>query len=89
MLLERSTLVHQQLFRSEPLYLFPVDCFFLTLLTDLRSHPQREMYTRVLKGHIGIDRQVFPVGTPGCFLDIYAREHLWQVGKNFNHGWFL
>lgn len=53
------------------------------------SAEQREMYTRVLKGHIGIDRQIFPVGTPGCFLDIYAREHLWQVGKNFNHGKFM
>ena len=44
------------------------------------------MFTRVLKGHIGIDSRVFPVGTPGCLLDSYAREHLWAVGKDFLHG---
>jgi Xaa-Pro aminopeptidase len=47
---------------------------------------QIEMFTRVLKGHIGIDRSVFPAGTPGCLLDSYAREHLWRVGKDFIHG---
>ena len=47
---------------------------------------QVEMYTRVLKGHISIDKQIFPVGTPGCFLDILSRQHLWQAGRNFIHG---
>jgi Xaa-Pro aminopeptidase len=47
---------------------------------------QSEIYTRVLKGHMGIDRQIFPTGTPGCLLDSFAREHLWQVGLNFIHG---
>jgi Xaa-Pro aminopeptidase len=47
---------------------------------------QKEMFTRVLKGHIGIDSKVFPTGTAGCLLDSYAREHLWEIGKNFNHG---
>jgi Xaa-Pro aminopeptidase len=44
------------------------------------------MYTRVLKGHIAIDRQIFPANTPGCLLDSFARQHLWQVGKNYIHG---
>lgn len=44
------------------------------------------MYTRVLKCHINLDRRVFPTGTPGCFLDSYAREHLWSIGKNYLHG---
>eukprot|EP01033_Poteriospumella_lacustris_P019269 gene19269-13930_t len=30
---------------------------------------QKNMYTRVLKGHIAIDRLVFPTGTPGYLLD--------------------
>lgn len=50
------------------------------------SSYQVEMFTRVLKGHIAIDRCVFPAGTPGCLLDTYAREHLWRVGKDFIHG---
>lgn len=44
------------------------------------------MFTRVLKGHIGLDSRVFPSGTAGCFLDSYAREHLWAVGKDYIHG---
>lgn len=47
---------------------------------------QKEMFTRVLKGNIGVDSRVFPVGTAGCLLDAYAREHLWEIGQNFMHG---
>ena len=45
-----------------------------------------ECYTRVLKGHIGLDRMVFPENTPGFVLDVYARAPLWQVGLNYGHG---
>jgi Xaa-Pro aminopeptidase len=44
------------------------------------------MFTRVLKGHIAVDSQVFPEGTAGCLLDTLSRQHLWAVGKNFLHG---
>jgi Xaa-Pro aminopeptidase len=47
---------------------------------------QKEMFTRVLKGNIGLDSRIFPEGTPGCLLDAYAREHLWDVGKDYIHG---
>jgi Xaa-Pro aminopeptidase len=47
---------------------------------------QAEMFTRVLKGHIALDRTVFPAQTPGVLLDAFARQHLWQVGCNYNHG---
>lgn len=46
------------------------------------------MFTRVLKGHIALDSQAFPQGTPGCLLDALARQHLWQVGRNYAHGEF-
>jgi Xaa-Pro aminopeptidase len=26
------------------------------------------------------------VNTPGCFLDTYAREHLWNIGYDYYHG---
>lgn len=44
------------------------------------------MYTRVLKGHMAIDRLVFPAGTPGYLLDSHARVALWAAGKDYNHG---
>jgi len=57
-----------------------------TFHTGSPSAWQKQMFTRVLKGHIGLDSRVFPSGTAGCFLDSYAREHLWAVGKDYIHG---
>ena len=45
-----------------------------------------EDYTRVLKGHIALARIKFPRGTSGSQLDVLARSHLWNVGKNYDHG---
>ena len=28
----------------------------------------------------------FPEGTPGCALDVLARQWLWQDGLNYRHG---
>ncbi len=53
------------------------------------GEPSAEMidrYTRVLKGHIAIDRAVFPAGTPGSALDSFARQHLWEAGVDYAHG---
>ena len=47
---------------------------------------QKEMFTRVLKGHIALDSCHFPTGTPGCLLDTLARQYLWAIGKDFAHG---
>ncbi|KAJ2547340.1 hypothetical protein EV175_005258 [Coemansia sp. RSA 1933] len=47
---------------------------------------QRECFTRVLKGHIGLDRAVFPSNTTGYALDPLARLPLWQLGLDYRHG---
>ena len=44
------------------------------------------MFTRVLKGHIALSSQSFPEGTPGCLLDVLARQHLWTKGFDYAHG---
>ncbi|MDI9409750.1 MAG: aminopeptidase P family protein [Candidatus Pacebacteria bacterium] len=46
----------------------------------------RSNYTRVLKGHIAMARAIFPIGTTGSQLDILARQFLWRVGRDFDHG---
>ena len=46
----------------------------------------KRQFTRVLKGHIAIDRVRFPKGTSGIQLDVLARLPLWQAGYNFDHG---
>lgn len=47
---------------------------------------EKEDYTLVLKGHIGVEMALFPAGTPGCRIDALAREPLWRFKRNFGHG---
>lgn len=46
----------------------------------------RDRYTRVLKGHIALGRALFPEGTSGSQLDVLARQPLWDVGLDYDHG---
>jgi len=46
----------------------------------------KEMFTRVLKGHIALGSAVFPEGLKGLRLDTLARTALWNVGLNYAHG---
>lgn len=43
-------------------------------------------YTAVLKAHIALDQQRFPVGTTGVQLDAITRQPLWNIGLDFAHG---
>jgi Xaa-Pro aminopeptidase len=46
----------------------------------------RDRFTRVLKGHIAIARLIFPKGVSGAQIDAFARQALWEVGLDFDHG---
>mmetsp|Transcript_32903 Transcript_32903/g.69016 ORF Transcript_32903/g.69016 Transcript_32903/m.69016 type:complete len:681 (+) Transcript_32903:265-2307(+) len=46
----------------------------------------RDLYTRVLKGNIGVDTMIFPENTPGFVFDVFARKSLWEIGKDYGHG---
>jgi len=46
----------------------------------------KEVYTRVLKGNIGVDSMTFPENIPGFVLDVFARKSLWEAGKDYGHG---
>lgn len=67
---------------------------YLTGTTDItRTIPtgectdmEKEDYTLVLRGMIGLSMAVFPKGTTGCHLDILARNAMWQAKRNFGHG---
>ncbi len=57
--------------------------------TPSGSAPTAEMkdrFTRVLKGHIQIDRAIFPAGTNGGQIDALARQYLWEAGVDYAHG---
>lgn len=47
---------------------------------------EKECFTRVLKGNLGLERAVFPSGTSGLQLDVLARLPLWTAGLDFRHG---
>lgn len=56
---------------------------------DGSAAPTAEMkdrFTRVLKGHIQIDRAAFPQGTNGGQIDCLARQYLWDAGVDYAHG---
>ncbi len=57
-----------------------------TLFTGKAGGEEKDRYTRVLKGMIGISTVRFPRGTSGAQIDILARQHLWQAGITYNHG---
>lgn len=57
-----------------------------TLATGKHSAEEKDRFTRVLKGMIGISMARFPRGTSGAQIDILARQALWQIGETYNHG---
>jgi Xaa-Pro aminopeptidase len=59
-----------------------------TVWTGPEAAPEslRDHVTRVLKGHIAIATLRFPEGVGGSHLDAFARQSLWSVGLDFDHG---
>jgi Xaa-Pro aminopeptidase len=78
----------------EGLYLLDSGGQYLTGTTDVTrtvalgipTLEQKETYTRVLKGHLALAQALFPKGTTGAQLDSLARQYLWQVGCDYDHG---
>ena len=57
-----------------------------TIAIGKPTDEMRDRYTRVLRGHIAIDRAVFPDGVSGAQIDAFARQFLWHAGIDFEHG---
>ncbi|GAB5468741.1 MAG: aminopeptidase P family protein [Rhodospirillales bacterium] len=57
-----------------------------TLLVGEAPAEERDRYTRVLQGHIALATVRFPKGTSGTQLDVLARQPLWAVGLDYDHG---
>ncbi|XP_059610835.1 xaa-Pro aminopeptidase 1-like [Phlebotomus argentipes] len=50
------------------------------------TEEEKLAYTLVLKGHLAIDRAIFPPSTPGSHFDGLARQFLFQEGMDYAHG---
>ncbi len=57
-----------------------------TIFYGKENQKIKNIYTLVLKGHIGVSTAQFPVGTTGAYLDSIARFHLWKNNLNYEHG---
>ena len=57
-----------------------------TIAIGKPTDEMKDRFTRVLKGHIRLASQIFPVGTAGQELDVIARQPLWQIGLDYDHG---
>ena len=57
-----------------------------TICLSTPTPAQKEAYTAVLRGHIALDKAIYPQGTTGTQLDILARNFLWKKGMNYLHG---
>lgn len=90
----RATSTTNRLLETGQLYLLDSGGQYLDGTTDvtrtislgLPSPEMRDRFTRVLKGHIALASIRFPEGTSGSELDVLARQHLWAVGLDYNHG---
>lgn len=47
---------------------------------------EKHDFTLVLKGHLALERAIFPEGTLGVQLDILVHGQLWNEGLNYLHG---
>ncbi len=57
-----------------------------TIAMGETTQEEKEMFTAVLRGHINLADAVFRYGCTGINLDYLAREPLWKMGKDYNHG---
>ncbi|MFV0522631.1 MAG: aminopeptidase P family protein [Mangrovibacterium sp.] len=74
------------LFDSGGQYLDGTTDITRTVAIGCPSEEEKRDFTLVLKGMIALSQVKFPEETPGCNLDVLARQALWQHGLNYGHG---
>ncbi len=57
-----------------------------TIIIGKATKEQKDMFTRVLKGHIALSSHVFNKGTKGTEIDYLARSSLNEIGCDYDHG---
>ena len=57
-----------------------------TIVLGNTTEKEKEFFTRVLRGNLNLASARFLYGCTGVNLDYLAREPLWEIGEDFNHG---
>lgn len=50
------------------------------------TQEEKEFYTRVLRGNLNLGAAVFLHGCTGVSFDYLAKQPLWEIGRDYNHG---
>ena len=57
-----------------------------TIVLGETTEKEKEFFTRVLRGNLRLASAKFLKGCSGKNLDYLAREPLWEIGEDYNHG---
>lgn len=57
-----------------------------TIVMGETTQKEREYFTRVLRANLNLAAAKFLYGCSGKNLDYIAREPLWEIGQDYNHG---
>lgn len=57
-----------------------------TIACGKLTEEEKEFYTRVLRGHLNLGAAKFLHGCTGTAFDYLARQPLWEIGADYNHG---
>ena len=57
-----------------------------TIVLGEISDKEKEFFTRVLRGNLNLGAAHFLYGCSGMNFDYLAREPLWEIGEDYNHG---
>ena len=57
-----------------------------TLVCGTLTNQQKQHYTAVLRGNLNLGGTRFLYGVNGLNLDVLARQPLWELGLDYNHG---
>ena len=98
---EHAAIIHYSATRETDAAIYPVGMVladtggqYLEGTTDITrtfsvgetTMEEKIYFTAVLLGHIRLAEVKFPEGTAGCDLDVLAREPLWEMEADYNHG---
>ncbi len=57
-----------------------------TIVLGETTQDEKEYFTRVLRGNLNLAGAKFREGSSGMVLDYLARQPLWEIGEDYNHG---
>ena len=78
--------ITRRFFLKDISFVFIVSFVFYNLNKIFINKKRKEIYTRVLKGHIAVNNFNLKKNTLGSHIDHVARKYLREIGLDYDHG---